>query len=59
MEYNITNETLQKAVSEFTRTLMRDQKGWKKDKNLTCFEFQIEDCIKRTFEGLNGISFKE
>ncbi len=39
-----------KLLVQLTASLMKNNKGWKKDTKLSCLEFDIEDAITKTLE---------
>jgi len=58
-KYYVSNDVFHDSVLKFSSNIMRHQKGWKKDENLSLLEYQIEGIIKKHLEGYGGIVLPE
>jgi hypothetical protein len=58
-KYFISDDIFHDSILKFTSNIMRHQKGWKKDENLSSLEFQIEGIIKNHLDGYGGIALPE
>jgi len=58
-KYFISDDIFHDSILKFTSNIMRHQKGWKKDENLSLLEFQIEGIIKKYLDGYEGIVLPE
>lgn len=58
-KYLITDTALREAVKSCTKKLMRGQRGWTDDENLSFLEFKIEGNLRECLENYGGIEFEK